>query len=213
MEILPGVLAYDEADFKARILHPGLQAVAKTFHVDVLDGSLFHATCWAEARTVGSWNDVPDIELHCMVQSPLSVIEDWKDHVPSLRRVIVHQEIGRNLPSTIARARQLQLEVMVAVNPGTPVDEIARLPIDGLLVMGVEPGASGQTFLGEPILSKVRRAKSLFPNLTVALDGGVSRQNIGSLAQTGLARCVASSALWKAEKPEEAYKILLSKSR
>jgi len=213
MEILPGVLAYNESDFKKCLLHPELRQFAATFHVDVLDGSLFNATCWADPQVVGSWKNLPGIELHCMVQNPLSVAEAWHDHVPNLKRVIVHREIGRSLSAVVTGLRAMQIEVVIAVNPSTPVDEIARLPIDALMVMGVEPGASGQAFLGEPILSKMRRARALFPNLTLTIDGGVSEATISDISQTGASRCVASSALWKAEKPAEAYKELLNKTR
>jgi ribulose-phosphate 3-epimerase len=213
MEILPGVLAYDAIDFRKRLTHPGLRQAASAFHVDVLDGSLFNATCWADAQVVGSWKNLPDIELHCMVQNPLAVAEVWHKHVPSLKRVIVHREIGSHLPQVITQLRHFNVEVVVAVNPRTPVDDIARLPIDALMVMGVEPGKSGQKFLGEPILAKLRRARALFPNLRLAVDGGVSEATLGTLVHTGVSRCVASSALWKAENPAEAYENLLNKSR
>ncbi|MEK7183854.1 MAG: hypothetical protein AAB776_04445 [Patescibacteria group bacterium] len=213
MEILPGVLAYDEADFKKRLLHPELRKLAPTFHVDVLDGSLFKTTCWADAKVIGSWPNLPNIELHCMVQNPLEVAEAWFDHVPTLKRVIVHREIGRSLANVVTKLRTMNVEVVVAVNPATPVDEIARLPIDALMVMGVEPGASGQAFLGEPILAKMRRAQALFPNLKLAVDGGVSQTTISQISLAGASRCVASSALWKAEKPAEAYKELLNRTR
>ena len=212
MEILPGVLAYDETDFQKRLLHPELRRVASCFHVDVLDRTLFPFSCWADAEVVGNWKNLPDIELHCMVNDPVHVAQMWQTYVPTLKRVIVHYEIGRPLSSVIAKLRAMEIEVVVAVNPRTHVDDIARLPIDSLLIMGVEPGASGQTFLGDPILSKIRRAKSLFPNLTLAVDGGVSNNTISAISSAGVSRCVASSALWKAEKPAEAYKNLLNKT-
>lgn len=211
MQILPGVLAYDEVDFKKRLLHTGLNKVADIFHVDVLDGSLFNATCWAEASVVGTWKSVPEIELHCMVQDPLPVIKSWYKYVPSLKRVIVHKEIGAPLQHVIDEVKLRQLEIIVAVNPDTPVDEVKHLEIDGLLVMGVAPGASGQPFLGEPILSKLRRARVLFPNLLLAIDGGVNTRNLHQIQTAGASRCVASSALWKSANPEEEYENLLSK--
>lgn len=210
-QILPGVLAYDEVDFKKRLLHTALNKVAGIFHVDVLDGSLFNAICWAEASVVGTWKKVPNIELHCMVQNPLPVIESWCKYVPSLKRVIVHKEIGAPLQHVIDEVKLRRLEIIVAVNPDTPVDEVKHLEIDGLLVMGVAPGASGQPFLGEPILSKLRRARVLFPNLLLAVDGGVNTHNLNEIKQAGASRCVVSSALWKSPNPEEEYENLLSK--
>ncbi len=211
MDILPGVLAYDEIDFKQRILHPELRKVAETFHVDVLDGSMFGANCWADAKTVGTWKNLPDIELHLMVRNPLKVAENWYDHVSAFKRVIVHYEIGKPLIETVKTLKALRLEVVIAINPITPVDVIKDLDIDALLIMGVEPGKSGQPFLGEPILAKIRRAHTLFPKLTIEVDGGVNSSTIKQIKLAGASRCVASSWLWKAENPTEAYSELQSK--
>lgn len=213
MEILPGVLAYDETDFRKRLLHPELRSVASIFHVDVLDNTLFPFTCWADPTVVGHWKNLPDIELHCMVRDPIGITEAWKRYVPTLKRTIVHYEVGHHLPTIVTKLRATGVEVVVAISPNTRVDDIARLPIDGLLIMGVEPGASGQPFLGEPILSKIRRAKSLFPQLTLAVDGGISEKTITAISTAGANRCVVSSGLWKAENPAEAYKNLLNKTR
>lgn len=212
-DLLPGVLAYDEQDFYDRLMHPELLARAKMFHIDILDGSLFNAKSWADPSIVGSWTGIRELELHCMVQNPLPVIEAWKTQVPNVRRVIVHAEIGRNLQKTIMTYKNTGLEVVVAVNPDTPVDGISGLPIDGLMIMGVQPGKSGQPFLGQPILAKLRRARSLFPNLRLALDGGVSLDTIADIQKAGAERGVASSALWKGVSPGEDYDNLLRKTQ
>lgn len=211
-DVLPGVLAYDEGDFKKRLLHAGLNQVANTFHVDVLDGSMFGAKCWAEASIVGTWKKLPNIELHCMVQDPMSVVEPWKRYVPSLKRVIVHREIHRPLSPILETLKLMNLETVIAINPETQVDEIKNLLIDGLLIIGVHPGASGQPFSGEAILSKIKRARKLFPELLIEVDGGVSTDNLRSIVQAGAKRCVATSALWKSANPEEEFELLLSKT-
>ncbi|MFZ2681635.1 MAG: hypothetical protein WAZ14_00865 [Patescibacteria group bacterium] len=211
MQILPGVLAYTEAEFKQHLLFPDFRGVAPMFHIDVLDGTMFNAKCWAEAKVIGDWKNLPDIELHCMVEDPVAVADDWHLHVPTLKRVIFHAEIHSPLPTVIKRLRALPVEIVVAVNPLTPVDLLKGLEIDGLMIMGVEPGKSGQPFLGDAITAKVKRAKALFPQLTIAVDGGVTAQNIGSLKAAGADRCVASSAIWGDPHPLEAYHALHSR--
>lgn len=212
MDILPGILAYEENDFKQQILYKPLRAVASMFHIDILDGTLVNAHCWGDPQVIARWGDLPDIELHCMVNDPLAVAEHWHHYLPALKRVIVHQEIGSRLEKTIAGLRTLELQVALAVNPKTPVDHAHGFDIDNLMIMGVEPGQSGQTFLGEPILAKIRRARCLFPDLPVAVDGGVSLTTISAIQQAGASRCVATSALWKAENPVEAYQDLMTKA-
>ncbi len=205
MEILPGVLAYNQDDFRKHLLHHDLRAVASMFHVDVLDNSLFPFKSWADPSVIGRWKNLPEIELHCMVARPVQLVEAWQTNVPTLKRVIVHFEIGRSLSKVITQLRAFKLEILVAVNPSTPIDEPAQLSVDGLLIMGVEPGRSGQKFLGEPMLAKMRRAKALFPDLSLALDGGLSEANIKDISRAGVSHCVASSALWKSAYPAEAY--------
>ncbi len=210
VELIPAVLAYDEQDFKARLLHPELNKRAKLFHLDVLDGTLFGAKAWAEAQIIGSWPNLPEIELHLMVQSPLPIVVNWHKNVPSLRRVIVHLELGHNITLLLASLKELNLQVVVAVNPQTLIDDVAQVAniVDGIQIMGVEPGKSGQPFLGEPIIAKIRRAKALFPNLPVALDGGLRVDLVLPLMAAGVDRLVAASALWQAPDPGEAYDLL-----
>ncbi len=211
LEILPAVLAHDERDFSARLLHPELKRRAKMFHVDILDGTLFHTSCWAEPNIIGSWPDLPDIELHAMVYHPLRLARAW-EHIPTFKRIIVHIELGDHLRIVVPQLKERGLEVVAAVNPRTAVDVVGDLDLafDGILIMGVEPGKSGQTFLGEPILAKMRRAKTLFPNLPLAVDGGVRANLVGSLVQAGASRLVAASALWQAENPGEAFDVLVA---
>ncbi len=210
MDILPSVLAHDEADFRNRLLHPHLTQVAGTFHIDILDGTLFAPPCWANPTVVGKWQHLPDIEIHCMVRDPLPVALAWKKAVPTLQRAIVHQELGRKLGSVLQGLQAAGILSAIAVNPTTPIDDVRTYAsdTDGLMIMGVTPGASGQPFLGEPILAKLRRARALFPQLPLSLDGGVNEHTMGALKSLRLDSCVVGSALWKSEKPQEAYEHL-----
>lgn len=213
MEILPAVLTHDEKDFSARLLNAGLRQRAKTFHVDILDGSLFHTTCWADPQVIGTWPNLPNIELHAMVYHPLRLARAW-EHIPSLKRIIVHREIGDHLREIIPDLKERGLEIVMAVNPRTEVDSVADYleMIDGIQIMGVEPGKSGQTFLGEPILAKIRRAKALFPNVPIAVDGGVRTNLVHDLAQAGAKRIVAATALWEAADPGEIFDELVARA-
>lgn len=212
MEIIPAILTDDAEDFKARLLHPELRRRAKLFHVDILDGSLFQTTCWTNPAVIRTWPNLPDIELHAMVYHPLRLVRDWEG-IP-VRRIIIHIEIGEHLKAIVPQLKERGLEVVLAVNPRTVIDTVNDfgLPIDGLQIMGVEPGKSGQAFLGEPILSKLRRAQALFPNLPISIDGGVRPELVGDLIAAGADRIVAASALWKAVDPGEAFDELVART-
>jgi ribulose-phosphate 3-epimerase len=210
MKILPAVLTTDTQEFHERLCFPTLRDKA-TFHVDILDGSMFGETCWADPKVVGSWNHLPPIELHLMVQNPLPHIEAWHAHVPSFQRAIVHSEIARPVGAILERLEAMGLDRTLALNPETPVETIEKYLnlISAAQIMGIHPGKSGQTFLGEPILAKIRRAHSLFPSLTLSVDGGVLQKNAQMLMAAGANCLVANSALWNSSDPIAAYTSLL----
>jgi ribulose-phosphate 3-epimerase len=205
MYITPAVLAHTEQEAKEKLLYPGLKKAAPLFHIDVLDGTMFNASCWADAKTIGSWEGLPDIEIHMMVNNPLPQVVEWKRFVPTLKNVIIHAEIPRPKHKICERIKVMQLSVSFALNPETPLDALAKCHghLDELLIMGVNPGASGQEFMGEPILAKVRRAQALHPALPIAVDGGVNEKVIRLLAEAGASRFIASNAIWSKAEPKE----------
>lgn len=203
MKLTPGVLAKDELDCKAHLLFPEL--AQERFHVDVLDHTLVPATCWADPEVIGTWSNLPEIEIHLMVTHPSRHAAEWKAKVASLKNVIVHAESVTDPVKMCKQMKLMGLTVTIAVNPGTPVEAFNDMGgcADELLIMGVEPGASGQPFMGEPILAKIRRARALFPNVPICVDGGVNANSVQSISQAGATRGIATSAIWKSPAPLE----------
>ncbi len=207
IEILPAILARDAADCQAKLCHAGLHNVANTFHIDILDGTMFDATCFADPHVIANWSNLPNIELHLMIHNPLPVIELWHSLIPSLKRVIIHAELARPLGAILERAKSLNLEVGLALNPETSLDRIEHHlhHLDCVQIMGVHPGVSGRTFLGEEVLAKIRRCHGLHQNLIIQVDGGVSQKTAKTLVDAGASRLIAGSALWSAINPVDAY--------
>ncbi len=205
MIITPAILAHDEADCKAKLFEPSLKGVVPRFHIDVLDGTMFDATCFADPAIIGSWKGLPEIEIHLMVSDPMKHAVAFKRFVPTLKKVIIHKEIPRSLHRVINQCMSMQLEIALAINPRTEIAGIERYEndIQELLVMGVNPGASGQTFLGEPILAKIRRARALFPEMPIAVDGGVNTATIHAITLAGATRSIAASAIWSESVPQQ----------
>jgi len=218
IEILPGVLAENAEELQEKLSFPGFWQPGMTAHVDILDGSMFGATCFCDATAVAGRSiesetmhrivsTVPNIELHLMVQNPLPVIEQWRSLIPETTRAIVHMEIERSLDPILDRARELGLETGIALCPETPPDALDRvhhIP-DRVLIMGVHPGASAQPFLGEPILAKIRRLRVLHPLFTIAVDGGIRADNAQNIVKAGANALIATSAIWQSRRPLDAY--------
>ena len=216
-EVLPGILAQDAAELREKLYFPGFWQSGMTAHIDILDGTMFGATCFCDAMAVGGGQRaedrggrVPSIELHCMVQNPIPIIEQWKSIVPETIRAIVHAEIERPIAPILDRIRELKLETGVAFCPRTAPDVLEHFPTlpNRVLIMGVEPGASGQSFLGEPILSKIHRTRALFPSLTIAIDGGMNHKTSRSAIVAGANALIATSAIWSMNRPHDAYQQL-----
>jgi len=211
MEITPAILAHDEADMKAKLFHPGLRKVAKRFHIDVMNGTLVKNSCWAEPTVIGSWNNLPEIEIHLMTTDPMHHIVEWSTKVPTLKNIIIHTEAIRN-PNVCIQLELMKIGVTLAVNPETPIEAWHDIPAcpSELLIMGVKPGASGQELMREITLAKIRRARAMFPDIRIAVDGGVSKKSIQAIVEAGATRVIASSAIWSSPVPEEALEELLN---
>lgn len=223
IEILPGILAHDATELREKLFFPGFWEPGMTAHVDILDGSMFDAACFCDATAIAPSSDAlfkdgrgitPRVELHCMVQNPMPVIEQWKSLVPETIRAIVHAEISRPVAPILDCIRDLGLETGVAICPETSPDFLSLLPSlpNRLLIMGVNPGASGRPFIGEPILAKIRRARTMYPSVTIAIDGGMTAETSASALVAGANAFIATSAIWSAKRPHDAYQHLAHSS-
>lgn len=213
-EVFPAILAYDADMLRERLSFSGFWTSEMTAHVDILDGSMFGAECFCDPSAAATVPAIPGIELHCMTRNPLPIIEQWKQLVPQTVRAIVHAEIDRPLDPILARIRELQLETGVAFCPETRINVLEALPSlpDRVLVMGIQPGASGRPFLGEEILAKIRRLHREHPSLHISVDGGITQENAPIILEAGASSLVAASAVWNAPNPRESYEQLVHRA-
>lgn len=204
-EIIPSILVQSHKEFEQRLRL--VEGGCETVHVDILDGSMFPAMSWADAKAIGALRTHVKYEIHLMVENPLPIIEEWKRYVSGLHRAIVHAEIDRPLGAVVAHIRDLlHLEAGVALNPETPLSAIHEVLgiIDQLTVMGVHPGASGQSFLGEEIIETIRAARASRPDLPIEIDGGAREDLFPALKKAGVTHVCAASAIFGAKDPAAA---------
>lgn len=208
-ELIPAILANSKQEFEEKLRVA--EKFASTIQIDILDGTLFPVTNWHDAEAVAAMETSASFELHLMINNPLPVIADWVTKVPNVKRAIIHAEIERPLGKILEEIRVAHLiEAGVAINPETPIEEIHTVlhDLDVLLIMGVHPGQSGQTFEGDYIIEKIQEAKKRAPNLIVEIDGGVTAELIPSLIQAGAERFAVNSAIFKAKDSAEAWEKL-----
>lgn len=209
MEIVPAILVHSARDFVSRITSPVMDS-APLVHIDIMDGSFTTQSCISHPDLIPGDFSTP-IELHLMVDSPVSFIEQWSS-LPQVKRVIIHVEIAGDVPRALLVARDLDIECCLALNPSTSISHIEPYLsfIDSVLVMGVVPGASGQAFLGQQILDKINSVHKAYPDLSIAVDGGVRANLLPTLRSLPVSRACTSSAVWSQDvDPITAYKRLL----
>lgn len=204
--IIPAILVQDETTFRAQLSQ--FEDVADTVQLDVLDNTLYPNTSWCDITTIDSHDTSTWIELHLMVNDPASYIEQIQRGGP-INRVIWHIEAQIDHADLALTCQNRDLECGIAIAPRTPLETLRPIAemFDEILVLGVEPGFSGQALIQETV-QKVRDIHQNWPNAIIGFDGGVTKQTIPQLRDAGVTRFCAASAIWKAEDPKEAYESL-----
>jgi ribulose-phosphate 3-epimerase len=192
-----------------------LRAECRVFHFDVGDGHFIPPV--TTGPIVLKWI-APIVHRAGGVLDCHLMVEDPERHIPGFAEagadsVTVHHEACPNLPDVVALAREHGLQVGLAFNPETDVDEAAHAAreaeVDLALCMSVHPGYSGQAFIEESV-ERVAKLRSLVPrSMYVQVDGGVGPTNIAELRDAGAELFVAATAIFGREDLPRAYRRLV----
>lgn len=201
IEVLPAILAHDEKEFIAKV--DRVRQLGAMLHIDVMDGKFVNNTTWAPVDRVGKILDYLPYEVHLMVAEPEHAAPTWV--AAGATRVIFHVE-ATTRESLICRATAEDCKnLCLALNPDTPISRITPLlaTFGQVLVMGVNPGWSGQGFQ-QIAVEKTRALRNLRPSLRIGVDGGVKPENARALIEAGADVLVAGSALTDQPDPADA---------
>ena len=211
VQIAPSILS---ADFAA--LGDAIAAVerggADLIHVDVMDGH-FVPNLTIGVPVVKSLRRIARVPLdvHLMIEDPDRYIDAFADAGAAM--ISVRQEVLPHLHRTVQAIQARGVKAGVVINPATPVATLGEIAadVDYVLVMSVNPGFGGQTFIPRSE-SKLRDVRALLDaagnDALIEIDGGIDLHNVARVVAAGARMIVAGSAVFNTPDPERAVREL-----
>lgn len=202
-QVVPAILEQDLEAIQKKV--EIIKEYTNFIQLDVMDNEFVPNETFRDPTQLGDLDIM--MELHLMIDKPSLYVGAWA--LPNVTRMIVHQEASTNLPHLVQLIKDTGKEVGVAINPETSTHTLKEVigDLDLVLVMGVEPGFSGQDFHND-ILEKIREVKDMRPDVVVEVDGGVNGDNAGAIVAAGCDILAASSYIWKSKDIASAIKTL-----
>jgi ribulose-phosphate 3-epimerase len=204
VHINPSILNANFDDLENEIQK--ITSVSDALHLDVMDNQFVPNFTFDIARAfeIINFSKLP-VDAHLMICDPDSIAPKYAEQ--GTNSVTFHFEAANHVASTISNIRSNGAKVGLAIKPATSFQEIEEFmaDIDMLLIMTVEPGFGGQSFMHDQMV-KVRTARAHIENMKkekplLQIDGGVSLDTIAEAALAGANCFVAGSAVYKSTDP------------
>lgn len=177
------------------------RAGAEYIHLDIMDGTFVPNISFG-MPVVKAIRGVTQktLDVHLMIQEPIRYLEEMKAAGADI--VTVHAEACTHLHRTIMRIKELGMKAGLALNPATSVNVLNYIleELDMVLIMSVDPGFGGQSFIPSS-LDKIKRIRKIaedkgIKNLDIEVDGGITLSNVASVLDAGANIIVAGTAVF-----------------
>ena len=206
IKIAPSILSADFGRLNEEIAT--VDSDCDYIHVDVMDGH-FVPNLTFGAPVVKDIKSKKPLDVHLMIDNPIEYIDDFAKAGADI--LTFHYEAVDNPVSLLNMIKDRGIKAGISIKPGTDIKIVEEIvpQLDWFLVMSVEPGFGGQSFMPSA-LDKIKWLRDKAPNLDIAVDGGINAETGKLCIETGANILVAGSYIFKAEDRIEAIKSLLS---
>lgn len=206
VKLAPSILAANFGDLLNDIKKIE-KAGADLLHIDIMDGHFVPNISFGTPilKSIQGKVNMP-FDVHLMIENPDLYIEDFVNVGADI--ITVHVEACPHLHRTIQLIKSFGIKAAVSLNPATSLSTIEEIlvDLDMVLLMSVNPGFGGQSFIPST-LDKIKRLRRMIEdknlNVDIEVDGGVKLSNAGEVVKAGANVIVAGSAVFNSENIDE----------
>ena len=212
VKIAPSILSADFSKLGEEVikLH---DAGADFIHIDVMDGEFVPNISFGMPVIKAIRNKTDKVfDVHLMINNPQRYIDDFIDAGADI--ITLHYEAEKHLDRDIQYIKSKGVKAAVALNPATPTVVLKNIIgiLDMVLIMSVNPGFGGQSFIPYS-LDKIKEVKQMAieannKDILIQVDGGIDSNNVKDVVEAGANVIVAGSAVFKGGSIEENIKAL-----
>lgn len=211
VRIAPSILAADLGKLVAEVQEVA-DAGASVIHIDVMDGHFVPPLSMGPGHVKALRPAFPNayLDVHLMVQRPHEHVEAFAQ--AGADGITFHEEADTDVAETVAAIRAAGCKAGVSVKPKTALEVLDGVDLDLALVMSVEPGWGGQSFIDGSTERIARLREQFGDSVEIEVDGGVDASNAAACAAAGASLLVAGSSVFGQSDRKRAYEELVSLS-